>query len=212
MKSVLISLLCLVWKSWSVSLLWSKIYLFYEHGLEILIATTCVNFINRIKMEVWKVPEFNGIVLILPGHCRYGADMARQLADALQKVLSSCGSIRVSFSRRTPEKVWKIFSWTLNFKTLQKGDPECVVKMLMLFCVLISNRCQTSYYRSSLITLRSLFGTVKVNNYHLSCCALIFSPPYLVVLPWMCIHSLSRMQQSPKNLFLYLSSSPGGCL
>ncbi|MQL77659.1 hypothetical protein Taro_010089, partial [Colocasia esculenta] len=38
-------------------------------------------------------------------HCRYGADLAKQLADALHSVLASCGSVRISFSRRTPEKV-----------------------------------------------------------------------------------------------------------
>ncbi|ONK77592.1 uncharacterized protein A4U43_C02F8230 [Asparagus officinalis] len=38
-------------------------------------------------------------------HCRYGADLAKQLAGSLHGVLASCGSVRVSFSRRTPEKI-----------------------------------------------------------------------------------------------------------
>ncbi|XP_077230785.1 mitochondrial fission protein ELM1-like [Tasmannia lanceolata] len=38
-------------------------------------------------------------------HCRYGVDLAKQLADSLQNVLASCGSVRISFSRRTPQKV-----------------------------------------------------------------------------------------------------------
>ncbi|CAN1277524.1 Probable UDP-N-acetylglucosamine--peptide N-acetylglucosaminyltransferase SPINDLY [Linum perenne] len=38
------------------------------------------------------------------GNCRYGADLAMQLTDMLQNVLWSCGSVRISFSRRTPEK------------------------------------------------------------------------------------------------------------
>ncbi|XP_021723350.1 mitochondrial fission protein ELM1-like [Chenopodium quinoa] len=41
-------------------------------------------------------------------HCRYGADLARQLIVYLQNILLSCGTIRISFSRRTPEKVSKI--------------------------------------------------------------------------------------------------------
>lgn len=41
-------------------------------------------------------------------HCRYGADLAIQLAGSLHNVLSSCGSVRVSFSRRTPQKVSNI--------------------------------------------------------------------------------------------------------
>ncbi|XP_010654120.1 mitochondrial fission protein ELM1 isoform X2 [Vitis vinifera] len=40
--------------------------------------------------------------------CRYGADLAKQLTVLLQNVLWSCGSLRISFSRRTPEKVSKI--------------------------------------------------------------------------------------------------------
>lgn len=42
------------------------------------------------------------------GHCRYGADLARQLIAYLQNILLTCGTVRISFSRRTPEKVSKI--------------------------------------------------------------------------------------------------------
>ncbi|KAI8559719.1 hypothetical protein RHMOL_Rhmol04G0196000 [Rhododendron molle] len=38
-------------------------------------------------------------------HCRYDVDLAKQLTASLQNVLWSCGSVRISFSRRTPEKV-----------------------------------------------------------------------------------------------------------
>ncbi|KAL9428149.1 hypothetical protein AB3S75_030190 [Citrus x aurantiifolia] len=41
-------------------------------------------------------------------NCTYGVDLAKQLTAMLQGVIWSCGSIRVSFSRRTPEKVAKI--------------------------------------------------------------------------------------------------------
>ncbi|KAK3032137.1 hypothetical protein RJ639_035947 [Escallonia herrerae] len=41
-------------------------------------------------------------------HCRYGADLAEQLAASLQNVLSNCGSLRISFSRRTPKQVSNI--------------------------------------------------------------------------------------------------------
>ncbi|XAR60159.1 hypothetical protein NMG60_11033415 [Bertholletia excelsa] len=37
--------------------------------------------------------------------CRYGMDLAKQLAASLESVLVSCGSVRISFSRRTPGKV-----------------------------------------------------------------------------------------------------------
>ncbi|XP_022767029.1 mitochondrial fission protein ELM1-like isoform X2 [Durio zibethinus] len=40
--------------------------------------------------------------------CQYGVDLAKQLTAMLPNVLWSCGSVRISFSRRTPEKVSKI--------------------------------------------------------------------------------------------------------
>ncbi|KAJ4705316.1 Mitochondrial fission ELM1-like protein [Melia azedarach] len=43
-------------------------------------------------------------------NCPYGVDLAKQLTAMLQGVLWSCGSIRISFSRRTPEKVAKIIA------------------------------------------------------------------------------------------------------
>lgn len=42
------------------------------------------------------------------GNCQYGEDLAKQLTEMLRNVLWSCGSLRISFSRRTPEKVSKI--------------------------------------------------------------------------------------------------------
>jgi len=39
------------------------------------------------------------------GNCPYGVDLAKKLVVMLQNVLWSCGSIRISFSRRTPDKV-----------------------------------------------------------------------------------------------------------
>ncbi|KAK3226924.1 hypothetical protein Dsin_006786 [Dipteronia sinensis] len=41
-------------------------------------------------------------------NCPYGVDLAKQLTKMLQSVLWSCGSIRISFSRRTPENVANI--------------------------------------------------------------------------------------------------------
>ncbi|XP_023528244.1 mitochondrial fission protein ELM1-like isoform X1 [Cucurbita pepo subsp. pepo] len=41
-------------------------------------------------------------------NCRYDVDLAKQLATMLQNVLWSCGSVRISFSRRTPEKISKL--------------------------------------------------------------------------------------------------------
>ncbi|KAI4364055.1 hypothetical protein MLD38_020197 [Melastoma candidum] len=37
--------------------------------------------------------------------CRYGTDLAEELITVLKNVLWSCGSVRISFSRRTPTKV-----------------------------------------------------------------------------------------------------------
>lgn len=52
-------------------------------------------------------PEYMKDYHIL-GNCPYGADLAKQLATMLQNILWSCGSIRISFSRRTPEKVYML--------------------------------------------------------------------------------------------------------
>ncbi|KAJ6671740.1 hypothetical protein OIU85_015483 [Salix viminalis] len=40
--------------------------------------------------------------------CRYGSDLAQQLSAFLTNVLVSCGSVRISFSNRTPKKVSNI--------------------------------------------------------------------------------------------------------
>ncbi|KAL2328447.1 hypothetical protein Fmac_021874 [Flemingia macrophylla] len=41
-------------------------------------------------------------------NCRYGVDLAKQLVASLLSVLASCGSVRISFSERTPQKVSNI--------------------------------------------------------------------------------------------------------
>ncbi|GKU93791.1 hypothetical protein SLEP1_g7358 [Rubroshorea leprosula] len=40
-------------------------------------------------------------------HCRYGVDLGKMLMCSLLSVLTSCGSVRISFSSRTPEKISK---------------------------------------------------------------------------------------------------------
>ncbi|KAI3450731.1 hypothetical protein Pfo_007396 [Paulownia fortunei] len=47
-------------------------------------------------------------------YCRYSADLAKQLIASLHNILTSCGSVRISFSRRTPEKVSNIISKELG--------------------------------------------------------------------------------------------------
>ncbi|CAI9097677.1 OLC1v1034146C1 [Oldenlandia corymbosa var. corymbosa] len=37
--------------------------------------------------------------------CKYGVDLAEQLSASLQSVLPTCGSLRISFSRRTPKQI-----------------------------------------------------------------------------------------------------------
>nr|CAB3484469.1 unnamed protein product [Digitaria exilis] len=41
-------------------------------------------------------------------HCKYDVGLAKQLVSSLQNVLKTCGSVRISFSRRTPEKMFDI--------------------------------------------------------------------------------------------------------
>lgn len=49
------------------------------------------------------------------GHCRYGADLAKQLTASLLSILTSCGTVQISFSSRTPEKVLINNNFTHNF-------------------------------------------------------------------------------------------------
>ncbi|KAK4408426.1 Mitochondrial fission protein ELM1 [Sesamum angolense] len=58
------------------------------------------------NVGIWLVIFLQFYTLI--GYCRYGTDLAKQLSTSLHNVLTSCGSVRISFSRRTPEKVSNI--------------------------------------------------------------------------------------------------------
>ncbi|KAL6966839.1 serine/threonine protein kinase [Sarracenia purpurea var. burkii] len=58
-------------------------------------------------------------------HCRYGLDLAKQLTASLHNVLVSCGSVRISFSRRTPEKISNIILKELgNHPKIYMWDGE----------------------------------------------------------------------------------------
>ncbi|XP_024543424.1 mitochondrial fission protein ELM1 [Selaginella moellendorffii] len=46
--------------------------------------------------------------------CHYGQDLAQELASKLKRVLSSCGSVRISYSRRTPAKVCDVIQRELG--------------------------------------------------------------------------------------------------
>lgn len=48
-------------------------------------------------------------------HCRYGEDLAQELVSALKLVLATCGSCRMTFSRRTPTQI-------VNFMTRELGQ------------------------------------------------------------------------------------------
>ncbi|CAG7911884.1 hypothetical protein HID58_039657 [Brassica napus] len=47
-------------------------------------------------------------------NCLYGVDLAKQLCGMLHSILWSCGSLRISFSRRTPKKVKEIITRELR--------------------------------------------------------------------------------------------------
>jgi mitochondrial fission protein ELM1 len=80
---------------------------------------------KRIKLQ-W--PFFFLVIWLISiidlGNCRYGVDLAKQLVASLLSVLASCGSVRISFTEKTPQKVWstlkslKILSPTNTFNCL----------------------------------------------------------------------------------------------
>ncbi|XP_023636637.1 mitochondrial fission protein ELM1 isoform X2 [Capsella rubella] len=47
-------------------------------------------------------------------NCLYGVDLSKNLCAMLQSILWSCGSLRISFSRRTPKKVADIITRELS--------------------------------------------------------------------------------------------------
>lgn len=65
-------------------------------------------------------------------NCRYGGDLAKQLVASLLSVLASCGSVRISFTEKTPQKVIniiekelgnnpKVYIWNGQGPNLQMG-------------------------------------------------------------------------------------------
>lgn len=54
-------------------------------------------------------------------NCRYGVDLAKQLTTYLLSVIVSCGSIRICYSNRTPEKVSNVITKELG------GNPKVYI-------------------------------------------------------------------------------------
>lgn len=61
------------------------------------------------------------------GNCPYGVDLVKKLVVMLQSVLWSCGSIRISFSRRTPDKVHMIMQSVRIFLPISQVVCESVL-------------------------------------------------------------------------------------
>ena len=72
----------------------------------LLLFTLCLNIIY-LCFVCW--------LKFFAGHCRYGADLAKQLIASLLSILTSCGTVQISFSSRTPEKVLINNNFTYNF-------------------------------------------------------------------------------------------------
>ncbi|THU44546.1 hypothetical protein C4D60_Mb02t08520 [Musa balbisiana] len=77
--------------------------------LVIEVQTIIPLLVFEVKLGLLDFFHFVGPSLVLyqgwKGNCKYGSDLATQLVGSLQNVLASCGSVRISFSRRTPKKV-----------------------------------------------------------------------------------------------------------
>ena len=58
-------------------------------------------FSNFTDQKIYLLTQFP----LYTENCQYGVDLAKQLATSLISVLGSCGSVRISFSDRTPQKV-----------------------------------------------------------------------------------------------------------
>ncbi|XP_016652110.1 PREDICTED: mitochondrial fission protein ELM1 [Prunus mume] len=69
-------------------------------------------------------------------NCSYGIDLGKRLAAMLQNVLWSCGCVRISFSRRTPEKLSRILmkEFSTNPKVYIWDGEGCNPHMGHLAC------------------------------------------------------------------------------
>ncbi|KQJ82532.1 hypothetical protein BRADI_5g09491v3 [Brachypodium distachyon] len=76
-------------------------------------------------------------------NCNYGVDLAKQLVSSLHKVLKTCGSVRISFSRRTPQKVsdliLKEFSTHPKFY-IWDGECTCYIRKFHRFNLYMQRR------------------------------------------------------------------------
>ncbi|KAL9278603.1 putative mitochondrial fission protein ELM1 [Arabidopsis thaliana] len=79
-------------------------------------ASTLRNATSEWKNEFASLPK--PLVVVNIGgptrNCLYGVDLAKQLCGMLQSILWSCGSLRISFSRRTPKKVVEVITGELS--------------------------------------------------------------------------------------------------
>lgn len=84
---------------------WKNIYLwvcFANHYEGVLKFKKDQNLHIATGILYWNI---SWLCLRFSGHCRYGEDLAQELLSALKLVLSTCGSCRMTFSRRTPTQV-----------------------------------------------------------------------------------------------------------
>jgi mitochondrial fission protein ELM1 len=83
---------------------------------------------KRIKLQ-WPFFLVIWLISIIDlGNCRYGVDLAKQLVASLLSVLASCGSVRLSFTEKTPQKV------LLTLKSLKILSPSnTFVRLLLTF-------------------------------------------------------------------------------
>ncbi|KAG5583963.1 hypothetical protein H5410_044397 [Solanum commersonii] len=76
------------------------------------------------------------------GHCRYGTDLALELTDLLLNIVPTCGSIRVSFSRRTPCKVSDIIWEEIgNHPKVHIWNGEGSTDAMFVFLSLAEENC-----------------------------------------------------------------------
>ena len=90
------------------------------------------------------------------GNCKYGVDLAKQLISSLYNVLDSCGSVRISFSRRTP---WKVGYLAVFFGYLA---VLLQYRWVSLTLKLSPGRSLILYVKNLLDIRRCIFGMVKV--------------------------------------------------
>ncbi|GMH12674.1 hypothetical protein Nepgr_014515 [Nepenthes gracilis] len=96
-------------------------------------------------------------------HCRYGAELAKQLAAYLRIVLPRCGTVRISFSEKTPKKDDEC---NVVFRTKSTHRPSCLRRCLHRHSRFNQRVERSLQHRKPVYVAGDEFCTGKLSEFH----------------------------------------------